>query len=198
MVPSGIPQSVDLQSKLTELHIQEWLTQDVFHTRWWILIGSLAAMYIGWFLLLNKAKKKETCLFLLLAVIIQLGIDEYGEELILWEYPTDLIPIFPPLTSLNLISVPLSLSIAFQRFPDLKRYTAAAVVITATTSFVLEPLLAWGGLYELVNWQYVYSFFVYLLVAFGIRFIAKKLLEIENRNHHLAQNNNGRAEDEHH
>jgi uncharacterized membrane protein len=94
--------------------------------------------------------------------------------------------------------VPLSLSIAFQRFPDLKRYTAAAVIITAVISFVLEPLLALGGLYELVNWQYVYSFFVYLLIAFGIRFAAKKLLEIENKSRRLDQNKKERAEDEHH
>jgi membrane associated rhomboid family serine protease len=182
MAQSGIPQSVDLQTKLTELHIQEWLTEDFLHIRWWILLGSLAAMYIGWYLLLDKSKKKETCLFLVLAIIIQLAIDEYGDELILWEYPTDLIPLFPPLTSLNLISMPLSLSIAFQMFPDLKRYTVAALIISAAISFVLEPLLALGGLYELVNWQYIFSFLVYLMVAFGIRFVAKKLLELETKN----------------
>ena len=185
MVPSEIPQSVDLQKKLTELHIEEWLADDVFHVRWWILIGSLIVMFIAWLLLIDKAKMKETCLFLVLAIIIVLGIDEYGEELVLWEYPTDLIPIFPPLTSLNLISVPLFYSIAFQRFPDRKRFTIAVVIITAMICFVLEPILVWGGLYELINWQYIYSFFVYLLVAFVIRCIAKKILEIENKTRSL-------------
>lgn len=188
---------MDLQKKLTDLHIEQWLDEDVFHIRWWILLGLLIAMSIAWLLLLNKAKLKETCLFLLLAIIIVLGIDEYGEELVLWEYPTDLIPIFPPLTSANLISVPLAYSIAFARFPDLKRFSIAAVIITAMICFVLEPVLIWGGFYELVFWQHIYSFFVYLLAAFGIRYIANKILNIENKTRFLGQTRHGRAEDEH-
>ena len=198
MVPSQIPQSVDLQRKLTELHIQGWLADDVFHIRWWILIGLLIAMLIAWLLLLDKAKTKETCLFLVLAIIVVLGIDEYGEELILWEYPTDFIPIFPPLTSSNLISVPLTYSIAFQRFPDLKRYTIAVMILTAIISFILEPALVWGGLYELVNWQHIFSFPLYLSVAFAVRYIAKKILDIENKARCPGQIMNGRAENEHH
>ncbi len=198
MAPSDIPQSVELQKKLTELHIEQWLDEDVFHIRWWILIALLITMFTAWLLLSDKAKMKETCLFLVLAIIVMLGIDEYGEELVLWEYPTDLIPIFPPLTSANLISVPLAYSIAFARFPDLKRYTIAVVILTAMISFIMEPILAWGGLYELVNWHHVFSFFNYLLVAFIIRFVAKKILEIENKARCLGQTRNGRSEDEHH
>jgi hypothetical protein len=198
MVPSVIPQSVELQKKLTALHVEEWLQDDVFQVRWWILIVMLIAMLVAWFLLLDKTKKKETCLFLVLAAIIVLGIDEYGDELILWEYPTDVIPIFPPLTSLNLISVPLAFSIAFQRFPDLKGYTVAVLIITAMISFGLEPVLAWGGIYELVNWNPVFSFFNYLLVAFLIRFLAKKVLEIESKARCRGMIRSGKAEDEHH
>ena len=198
MAPSEIPQSVELQKKLTELHVKEWLADDVFHIRWWILIGLMIGMFIAWLLLLDKAKMKETCLFLVLAIIIILGIDEYGVELILWEYPIDLIPIFPPLTSLNLISVPLTYSIAFQRFPDRKTYTVAVVILTAMISFILEPILVWRGFYKLVNWHPIYSFFVYLIVAFVIRFVAKKILEIENKTRCFDRIKNGSTEDEHH
>ncbi len=193
MVSNEIPQSVLFQQKLTDLHIEQWLAEEVFHARWWILIGLLIVMWLAWFLLLDKAKAKEACLFLVLAFIVVLGIDEYGEELVLWEYPTDIIPIFPPLTSANLISVPLTCSIVFQRFPDLKRYAIAVLILTATISFVFEPLLAWGGLYQLVNWRYVYSFFVYLAAAFAVRFIAKKFLQIEDKARGLAKIGNGRT-----
>ena len=198
MAPSAIRPSVELQKKLTELRIEQWLADDVFHARWWILIGLLIVLCIAWFLLLDKARAKEACLFLVLAIIVVLGIDEYGVELILWEYPTRLTPIFPPLISVKLFSMPLIYSIAFQRFPALKRYTIAVVILTAIISFVLEPLLAWGKLYTLVNWRHVYSFCVYLLAALTVRFLAKKLLQIEQRARSLGQINNGRAEDEHH
>ncbi len=193
MAPSEMPQSVELQKKLTELHVERWLAEGVFQIRWWILIGLLIAMCIAWLLLLDKAKAKETCLFLVLAVIVVMGIDEYGEELVLWDYPVDLIPIFPPLTSANLISVPLAYSIAFQRFSDWKRYAIAAVLLTAVISFVLEPVLVWGGLYELVNWHYAYSFIVYLAAAFAVRFMANTILQIEHKARGPAKTGNGRA-----
>ncbi len=187
-----------MQKKLTKLRIEQWLADDVFHARWWILIGLLIVLCIAWFLLLDKEKAKEACLFLALAIIVVLGIDEYGVELILWEYPTRLTPIFPPLISVKLFTMPLIYSMAFQRFPGLKRYTIAVVILTAIISFVLEPLLVWGKLYTLVNWRHAYSFCVYLLAALTVRFLAKKLLQIEQKACGLGQVRNGRAEDEHH
>lgn len=196
MVSNGIPQSVVLQKELTDLHIEQWLSNEVFHARWWTLIGLLAAMFIAWLWLADKAKMKETCLFLVLAIIVALGINEYGEELVLWDFPTDILPIFPPLTSVNLICAPLAYSIAFQRFPDLKRYAIAVGAITAAISFVLEPLLVWGGFYRLLNWRHIYSFLVYFVTALVIRCIAKKIIEIENKARRLSQSTHGRAEDE--
>lgn len=193
MAPSAIPQSVELQKKLTDLHIEQWLADDFLKIRWWVLLGLLIAMGIAWLLLLDKAKVKEACLFLVLAIIVIMGIDEYGEELVLWDYPTDLIPIFPPLTSANLMSVPLAYSIAFQRFPDLKRYAIAVVILTAIICFLWEPVLVWGGLYELVNWHHAFNFFVYLIAAFSVRFMANKILQIEHKARGPVKTGNGRS-----
>ena len=36
---SEIPKSVEIQRHLTSIHIDDWIKQDVFLLRWWILIG---------------------------------------------------------------------------------------------------------------------------------------------------------------
>ena len=92
-------------------------------------------------MLLDKSRRMEICLYAPLALIIAMGIVEYGEELTLWDYPTDIIPIFPPLTSANLLMLPLSYSLAHQYFHTTGRFVVAVLIITGVICFVIEPLL---------------------------------------------------------
>jgi len=34
---SEIPKDVEIQEKLTSIHIDEWAKEDVFHLKWWLL-----------------------------------------------------------------------------------------------------------------------------------------------------------------
>ncbi len=178
---SQIPQSVQDQQQLTSIHIDEWLNNDVFKLRWWVLLGLLLASLIIWWILLDKSRLKETCLFTALGYIFALAINEYGEELILWDYPTDIIAIFPPLSSINLLLLPLIYSLIYQYFTQRKRFFWAVLIITAVICFVVEPLFSWGNLYQLINWKYYFSYPLFVLTALFTRALTVKIFKITER-----------------
>jgi hypothetical protein len=175
---SAIPNDVGIQKQLTDMHIKDWLQNDVFHFRWWLLIILIAVLFLVWHRMLDKSRMREICLFAVLSAVIFMGVNEYGEELTLWDYPTDLIPIFPPLSSINLLSFPLLYSLVYQHFHQKKSYIYAVVITSAIFCFIAEPLLSWGGFYHLDHWSYFFSFPLYIAVAMGVRVMVIKINDI--------------------
>ncbi len=172
---SEIPKDVEIQNRLTALHIEEWLKHDVFHLKWWILLFLIFVTLIIWYKMLDKVRLPEICLYALLCTIFVLGLLEYGEELTLWDYPTDIIPIFPPLTSFNLTSLPLIYSLVYQNFNTRKSFISATFIVTAAICFIIEPLLALGGLFQLLRWKYIYSYPFYIAIASFVRVLVIKI-----------------------
>jgi hypothetical protein len=181
MASSDIPKSVKDQMDLTSDHIDNWLKNDLFHSGWWVLIALIVVSLAVWFVLLDKKRLRETLLFAALMAIIGLAINEYGEELILWDYPVDVIPIFPPLSSLNLLLLPLAYSLAYQYSKTAWRFLWATIAVTAVLCFAVEPLLSLGNLYQLLNWQYWWGFPFYAAAALLVRKVTVKIFKIEKR-----------------
>lgn len=173
-----IPPDVEIQKYLTSLHIDEWLREDVFRFKWWALLVMLLTAFILWWKLSDKARIIEICVYTTLSIVIFLGIFEYGEELALWEYPVDIIAMFPPLSSINLLCFPLVYSLIYQHFGTWKTFMAATLVVTAALCFIIEPLLSAAGFYELVRWKFYYSYPIYVAAAAGIRFMVVKFYSI--------------------
>ncbi len=182
LVIQAISPDVEIQRYLTALHIDEWLSHDLFRLKWWLLLGLILTAFFIWWNKLDKLKLRETCLYAALTTIMALGIFEWGEELILWDFPTDTIPIFPPLSSVNLIILPLAYSLTYQCSNTWKDFLFASVIVTAVICFVVEPALAWVGLYRLIRWKYYLSFPVYLAAAIVVRALEIKIINIQNKN----------------
>ncbi len=172
---------VDVQRRLTAIHIEEWLRDDVFRVRWWGLLFLMAATLFLWWRTVDRARLPEIVLYVALSMIMVMAVVEYGEELTLWDYPTDIIPIFPPLTSMNLLCLPLIYSLVYQKFRSGERFFWAACAATAVICFIMEPLLVWGGMYHLIRWKYYYGFALYLAMAAAARGAVLKIRAIVRR-----------------
>ncbi|QDR79197.1 hypothetical protein SPTER_04650 [Sporomusa termitida] len=178
---SGIPAEMRLQQLLTAVHLDKWLQEELFQFQWWFLLGLYILTVAAWWKMLNKQRLPEIILYAVLTTIITMGIDEYGIELTLWTYPVCILPIFPVITAINLIALPTCFSIAYQRFPAWKSFACASILIAGVLAFVLEPLLAWANLYQLITWQYYYSFLLYITIALFIRWSVITILDIAAR-----------------
>ena len=186
---SEVPKDVEIQRQLTSIHIEEWLKEDVFRLRWWLLIGLILLFLSIWFKASDKSRFHAVCMFAALTAIIAMGINEYGDELTLWDYPTDVLPIFPPLSSINLIAMPLIYSIAYQYFNTWKSFILAVLVATAIMCLILEPVFALADLYQLLCWRYVYNIPIYIAAAIGVRALINKITKISKKAEFKKQEN---------
>ncbi len=168
---SGAAADVDIQKLLTAVRVDQWLREDLFQFKWWLLLGLFGLFIFAWWKLIEKPRLPEIILYAVLTTILTMGIVEYGEELTLWDYPTDISPIFPVLTAINLAIVPMVYSLIYQYFHTWKCFVCATIIITCLLSFVFEPILSWGGFYQLLKWKYYYTSPLYITIAIFIRWI---------------------------
>lgn len=171
---SGMAGEVEIQKLLTAMRIDEWLNDDFLQLKWWLLLGLYVLSVLVWRRRLDRTRLPEVMLYAVWSLVLTMGIDEYGEELTLWDYPVDLVPVFPVVGSINLVALPMVYSLVYQRFRTWRSFIRAVIVVTAAISFGLEPALVWAGCFELLNWQYYYTFPVYIAVAILTRWAVLK------------------------
>lgn len=173
--------AVELQKLLTHLRMHEWLQEDLLHFRWFFLIGVFVFSAFVWCKLVDKSRLPEITLHAGLTAIITLILDEMGEEMTLWEYPADIFPIFPPLSAVDLASLPMIYSLIYQYFATWKSFFRATLMMATIFCFILEPLLVWGGFYELLRWRYYYGFPIYITMAIFIRWLVIKIYALAEK-----------------
>jgi hypothetical protein len=178
---TGMPIESELQRMLTETRINDWLHEDVFHLKWWLLLSFCIFAVSLWWKMLNKRRLPDIALYAVLATIVIMGVDEYGTELILWDYPFYLLPIFPSITAVNLALFPIIFSLVYQKFMTWQSYICASLVTAGLLSFIVEPFLTYGGFYQLLNWTYYYSFLLYIAVALLVKGLLVKIYTLTAR-----------------
>jgi len=178
---SGASTAVELQKLLTSLRIDEWLAEDIFHFKWFLLIGAFVLSLFIWCKLVDKSRLPEIILHAGLTIIVTLVLDEMGEELTLWDYPADIIAIFPPLSSVDLASLPMIYSLIYQYCKTWKSFLWTTLIMSAVFCFVFEPLLVWGGFYQLLKWKYYYGFPIYIMMAIFLRWLVIKIYAIAEK-----------------
>lgn len=178
---ASLPPDVEIQRDLTAIHIDEWLREDAFQLKWWILLAMILIALTVWWILTDKSRIIEIWLFTAVAAIIFLGVHEYGEELTLWEYPVDLIPLFPPLSSINLICLPLVYALIYQYFKTWKSFLPAALTASAAICFVIEPLLIKAGFYRMLQWKSYDSYLMYTVITICTRLVVIKIYSIAGK-----------------
>lgn len=157
--------SAQVQWDLTRTRFDIWIRTDLFHFRWWgMLLLFIAALFI-WWKTVDKSRLNEIMLYYALVIIMILVLDELGEELTLWYYTTDIIPIFPPMSAINLSCLPTLYSLVFQYFRTWKGFFMASATLAVVSCFVLEPLFVWVGVYGTLSWQFYYGLPLYFAIA---------------------------------
>ena len=174
---SEIPKDVNIQRQLTEMHIKEWQQNDVFQAKWYLLILAVIVVWVIWWIFLDKSRFSEISLFVVFSIILFLGVHEYGEELTLWDYPTDIIPVFPPMSSINLVCLPVIYSLVYQHFSQRKSFILADIITSAAICFIFEPLLSWAQFYALLHWNYLFNFIIYAAITIFIRTVLTKIYD---------------------
>ena len=120
-------------------------------------------------------------LYTALIVIFIIVMDEIGEELSLWYYTIDLFPLFPPITAINITSMPLVYMLIYQHTKTWKSFLIATTIMAAVFCFIFEPIFVWGGIYKLLSWKSYYGFPLYIFIAVASKFIVGLIRSISSK-----------------
>ncbi len=170
-----IQSAAKVQEKLTDTRIDDWLERIVFHGKWWLLLALVLFSMTFWWKTVDKRRLSEMVLYVSLIIIFTLVLDEIGEEFTLWDYPYDLIPLFPPMSSIDIACLPLIYSLIYQRFGAWKGFITATVLMSGTFCFILEPLFIRIGVYQILSWKSYYGFPIYIFMAIICKLAVKKI-----------------------
>jgi len=151
------------------MRFEEWMQNDLFHFRWWLLIALYILCTYIWWKTVDKSRLMEIVLYTAMIVIIILTLDELGEELTLWDYPVDIFPLFPPISAIDFSCMPLVYSLIYQRFRTWKSFTAASLAMAVIFCFICEPVFVFSGIYQTLTWKYYYGLPIYFAMAIGVK-----------------------------
>lgn len=170
-----------IQWELTSARFEEWLKNDVFQFKWWLLLVVFILSITIWWKTVDKSRLNELILYAAIVSVIILVLDELGEELTLWDYPIEIVPLFPPIAAIDLASLPLVYSLIYQHFKTWKSFTIASIVMSAISCFVFEPLFVLSGIYQMITWKGYYGLPLYFAIALSAKAALARILSIESK-----------------
>jgi hypothetical protein len=164
-----------VQWQLTCTRFDQWIKGDLFRLKWWLLLGLFLICVYAWWKTVEKSRLSEMLLYTGIIIIFIIALDELGEELALWDYTDDLFPLFPPITAINLSSMPLVYSLVYQHFRTWKKFIIASLIMSLISCFIGEPIFVWSGVYQMLNWKSYYGLPIYFSMALFAKLVVHKV-----------------------
>ena len=171
----GFDPAVEEQWRLTCARVREWVQDELLGLNWWILLLLFLITAYIWWKKADKNRFSEIVIFTLLIILFVIVLDELGEELSLWYYTVDLIPIFPPITAIDISCMPLIYMLIYQYAKTWKSFLIATIVMAAVFCFILEPVFVWMGIYKMLTWKSYYGFPIYVFIAVFSKFVTGRM-----------------------
>jgi hypothetical protein len=178
-IPQDLLKDAAVQWELTSIRFEEWIKNEVFQFKWWLLLVIFLLSVFAWWKTVDKSRLNELIVYAAIVSIMILVLDELGEELTLWDYPIAIVPLFPPIAAIDLASLPFVYSLIYQHFKKWKSFTIASIVMSVVSCFVLEPLFVLSGIYQMITWKSYYGLPLYFAIAMLAKAALTKIYSIE-------------------
>ncbi|GIQ71088.1 hypothetical protein DUZ99_03200 [Xylanibacillus composti] len=153
--------------------VELWLQYDLYTPRWWAGVALTVLPWIIWFLLRSKTSTYRLLLVGFFVIIITCSFDFVGANFGLWYYKHKVIPFFPTYLPWDTSLFPVIIMLLIQYKP-LVHPLLKAIVFSGMSSFVGEPLMAWLDYYVMANWEYFYSFPIYVLIYMTAHWLSQR------------------------
>jgi hypothetical protein len=171
-----LEQITQCKTQLRDMFFQHYAESEVFSWVWWASIGIIVISFAVWWIVVEKKRLMEICLFGLIVNLWATFLDLMGTSYVLWEYPVHVLPQLPILIPIDYVIVPIIQMIIYQKCPNWKPYLIVATIAAAFQSFVAEPLAVLVGQYQLIKWRYIYSFPIYILISVTTKLFVEHLM----------------------
>ncbi len=166
---------IELESRLKTLRYDEWINNVLFSFNWWLLLFLTIIPWILWLKYVQRDRLISILLYGALITIYSILLDDIGAYLQLWVYQFQLVPITPRLNPIVLAVMPVTYMFIYQIFRKWKTFIIAQTILAFGAAFITEPFFEKLGIYKLLNWNYLISFFIYILLGTFNKIIVDKI-----------------------
>ena len=177
-----IDKIIELRKQTSNIQNDLWLNESLFSFPWWVSIILAIASVILFWKLVDKNRFSEITLVGFVSAVVTTLFNDIGVDLTLWTYPTQIFGLIRSFIILDLVMIPTAFMLLYQYFKNWKKYIIAITVFSAFGSFIAQPLFSLIGKYKLINWSYLYSFPVYIVMGILIKAVVSKIFSIEVNN----------------
>ncbi len=179
---AGLEQAAQDQWNLSLARISEW--KDVlFSLNWCVLLALFLINLLLWLRLADKRRLSELALHTALIIIWVIVLDELGEEMSLWYYTVDIIPLFPPITAIDITCLPLLYMLIYQYAKRWPSFLIVTAVMSVVFCFIFEPIFVRSGIYKMLAWKSWYGLPIYFFIGVASRFIMRRIITAKYKAH---------------
>lgn len=165
----------EAQKRLSEVNYHYWIEDGLFTFNWWFLLILITVPWLIWWKLVDKKRIFEILTMGLLVTGLATVLDATGVSFLLWGYGSKIVQMIPMLIPIDYSVLPVVLMLVYQYFPKWIPYIIVNIIIATGASFVVEPLFVRMNIYHPYNWEYFYSFPIYIAIAIGFKWLVQQL-----------------------
>ncbi len=175
-IPS-FDQIQELRKVLRDISIAHWYGDDLFSWQWWLLFAASILPWVFWYkYFLPRKEPSLVYTYGLILGVMATFWDVIGVDLLLWAYPTKLVPMVPPLFPADLSVIPVSFMLIYSAFRDWKRYALATLLCSAFFAYIVEPLFISSDMFVINKpWTHSYSFVGLFLLTLFCKWFTQKI-----------------------
>ncbi|MCA1065233.1 CBO0543 family protein [Rossellomorea sp. AcN35-11] len=159
--------------KQRELKMDVWQEYVLFSWHWWLGLALAVIPLLIWMRYRDRGSTTSLLLAGLTTSILSAFWDTTGNFFGWYDYRYDLLPMTTNYFPYYFVLLPVLVMFTIQLFKGVNVYLKG-IVLSALISFVGLPVLRMIGIYQLLNWNYVYSF-ILMCIIFVLSFQMSKI-----------------------
>lgn len=166
------------RTELWKLLYAHWKAETMTITYLGIIVFIVLAYATWW----RFTDKRQLTNLLLFGALISLGasiVDSFGVESGLWLYRTHILPMDKSYLLHIMTITPLTLMLVQQYSANWKQFFVWNAVGCSFIAFVIKPLLAALGIYQLMYWNYLYTFVLLYIGSTFVRGVLHFILAVQ-------------------
>jgi len=184
--PEAFQRILDAHRLYVQLRYEHWAAHEVYTALWWFLVFSWAASWVVWWSLVDRTRIIEISFYGLIVLFVTTFLNALGSVHQLWTYTVKIIPFTPHLEAIDWAILPITYMLVYQYYPSWKSFILVQIIIAFLYSFIGEPFTIYIlGAYLPLNWSYLYSFPIYIVLAVIPKALTQFLFNIEKKHKNL-------------
>lgn len=178
--PEAFQRILSAHTLYTQLRYEYWLAYEAYTGLWWFLLSCWLLPWVIWWLIVDRKRIVEISFYGLVVMFVTTILNAVGSVQNLWAYTVKIIPFTPHLEAIDWSILPITYMLIYQYNSSWKAFIIAQTIIGLLYSFVGEPFTIYIiKTYLPLNWNYIYSLPIYLILAILPRLITKYLINLE-------------------